>query len=97
MAATAAWGTSAVLEAAAALFLGAAVAAVAFVAAAVRAAAAAAVAPRSAGAGLHVALAHILHPMAQAVLLLFSRSRLRTRLKHHPSPAARSNARHVLL
>jgi hypothetical protein len=78
VAATAARGAGAALEAAVVPFLEAAVAAVAVAAAAaaVRAAAAAAVSPESAKAGLLKALAHFLRSFAQAVLL-FSLSRLR--------------------
>jgi hypothetical protein len=76
VAATAAWGAGAALEAAVAPFLEAAVAAVA-IAAAVAAAGAAAVEPISARAGPLMALAHFLRSLAQAVLLLFSLSRLR--------------------
>jgi hypothetical protein len=77
VAATAARGAGAALEAAVAPFLEAAVAAVAVAAAAVGAAAAAAVAPESAKAGPLKALARFLRSLAQAVLLLFSLSRLR--------------------
>ncbi len=79
MAATAAGGAAAALEAAVASFLEAAVAAVAVAAAAavVGAAAATAVAPESAKAGPLKALARFLRSFAQAVLLLFSLSRLR--------------------
>jgi hypothetical protein len=79
VAATAAGGAGAALEAAVATFLEAAVAAVAVAAAAaaVGAAAAAAFLPESAKAGPLKALVRFLRSFAQAVLLLFSLSRLR--------------------
>jgi hypothetical protein len=77
VAATAARGAGAALEAAVAPFLEAAVAAIAVAAAAAAVGAAAAVAPESAKAGPLKAMARFLRSLAQAVLLLFSLSRLR--------------------
>jgi hypothetical protein len=78
VAATAAWGAGAALGAAVAPFLEAVVAAVADAAAAAAVGAAAAVSPVSARAGSLTAMARFLRSLVQAVLLLFSLSRLRT-------------------
>jgi hypothetical protein len=82
VAATAAGGAGAALEAAFAPFLEAAVAAVAVAAAAAAVGAAAAVVPESARAGPPAALARFSRSLAQAVLLLFSLSRLRALVQH---------------